>query len=157
PAGVAADPSRAPGLARVRVHRFGLGCETLPQANCPVRHLSTDVAGAPGAPRTRPWQYLAGAWARAAADRRDAPRPGARRQRAAGRAAGWAERQAVPARGALGGRHGCPEVRSGPRPGPVPARALHLLEAYGRAPRAGRLRRGRPERLRRTPAEHEHT
>ena len=66
-----------------------------------------------GAARARPGQPAARPRPGAAADRRDAPRPGAVRQRAARREARRAERQAVPAGRAVGRRDGPAAVRPG--------------------------------------------
>ena len=103
-----------------------------------------------------PSNVAAGAGAGSSADRRDAPRPGAGRQRAPGRAGRRAEREALPAGGALGSRDEFPPVRPGPRAGPLSPQPVHLLEADGPAPHDDDLRRGRAECLHRAPTEHEH-
>ena len=103
-AGRAAQPPRAARLAGGPVPRGRLGRQAVDEAAGDVGDLPAVVAGHARDAGEGPGQPAAVARAAVPARRRDAPRPGAGRQRPAGRDGRRPERQAAPAVRALGGR-----------------------------------------------------
>ena len=146
-AGRSSQPSGTARLAghRIRPHRVGHQGHAAPDRD--VGHLPPAIAGAGRVARTRSGESAAGARPATPLDRRDDPRPGARRLRIAQRQNGRPAGEALSARRPLGaalGVSGPQALRAIQRPRPVAAQCLHLLEAHRAAALHDGLRRAYP-------------
>ena len=139
-AGRSAEPSRAAGLAGHRIHAHELGRESHAAADRDFGDLPAIVARDAGVARAGSGEPAAGARPAIPPAGGDGARQCTGGERAARRKASAARRVSVSAQGTVGGDRIWRRVLganlcTGPRPGPLPAQHVHVLEAHQSAAR----------------------